>query len=418
MSTLTGWVDGGDDTAGRRVVRASLLLWPVLLTWILVISLSPARDVVTRQHLAELARNLASGLFLVAGVLALALWRLSAAPMSARHAVAWFVLGASLPGSAAIGPLLHEPAAFAHGAPSTRALFLIPVLALLLPGAHWSRQSFAQPIPLRYLMMLGWAVGCAVGVLLFARHSLQADSLAASWRLICCASVLAWLLLAYRAGAARSSVRRAEVPLVLVFLLLALAELFRLFAVAGVGAVLGTAPGIQLAAAGVLVAAAARDLRAAHQDEEQCAVDLSRTVDELQRQLTEVEQAQRERLHDARSAVSGVIGASTLLTTAGPVRAIDRDRLHRMIGTELHRLQALLETRWVEPVAEFDLADALEPVVLSHQLDRDGLAPLCVDLSAPPVIGRPQETARVVDNLLRNARVHAPGAHVSISVRL
>src|SRR3954465_8593554 len=103
MSTLTGWVDGGDDTAGRRAVRVSLLLWPVLLTWILVISLSPARDVVTRQHLAELARNLASGLFLVAGVLALALWRLSAAPMSARHAVAWFVLGASLPGSAAIG---------------------------------------------------------------------------------------------------------------------------------------------------------------------------------------------------------------------------------------------------------------------------------------------------------------------------
>ena len=50
----------------------------------------------------------------------------------------------------------HRPAApragaLAHNAPSTKALFLVVVVAFLLPGPAWSRQSHRHPIPSGYL---------------------------------------------------------------------------------------------------------------------------------------------------------------------------------------------------------------------------------------------------------------------------
>lgn len=423
MTTRTGWART-DGHSGRRPLHGSpahgfgWLAWPAVLLWVLVVVRTPSTTTLTHHDLAVLARNLAAPLLLVAGVLQLAVWRLTAAPQVARQSVAWVLLSAGIPGAAAIGPLLGEPATFAHAAPSTRTLFLIPVVLLLLPGATWARQSFAQPIPLRYLVILGWAVGLAVGVAVFARESLRADALPTTWRLLCCGSALAWLLLAYRTSTApKGAGAPAGSRLVPVYLLFAAAELFRLFAVGGDGAVLGVAPGVQLAAAGLLVAASVRDLGAAHDDEQQCAAELARTVDQLQRDLATVEQAQRERLHDARSAVSGVIGATELLGATAPVRAIDPDRLHRLIDAELHRLRGLLDVGPAEAVGEFDLAAAVEPVVLSHQLDRAGLAPLCVSLTPVRVVGRPDATVTALDNLLRNARVHAPHAHISVCVQ-
>jgi signal transduction histidine kinase len=406
------------------------LSWPSLVAvglmgWILAMALSPAKSAVSHQDLAELARNAASGVFVIAGVLGLATWRRTAEPVVARRSVASFVIAASFPGTAAVGPLLHEPVPFTHSAPSTRALFLIPVLALLIPGARWSRQTFARPIPLRYLVVIGWVLGTGLGVVLFARHSLQDGALPASWRLLCCLSLFAWLLLAVRVatgaapgasdhGASEGLARadgehRARRGLMVACLLMAAAELFRLFALSGYRPVFADAPGVQLAAAVVLAVAAARALRAADHRDEEGTAQLVRTIADLQERMNALELADRERLHDARSAVAGVLGASELLG-----RRTDDDetsRLRRLITDELLRVHSVLDVHSVEPVADFDLGEALAPVVLCHQLHGgrviDALDPIRVS-------GRPRATATVLDNLLRNASVHAPGAQVVV----
>ena len=177
MTAVPGVVSGRLGLSVRRGVAWRWLLALGLAIWVLAMALTPAKSVAAHQNMADLARNLASGVFLVAGVLLLTTWRLTAEPVLARRSVASFVLAASFPGTAAIGPLLHEPSAFVHSAPSTRALFLIPLLALLLPGSLWSRQTFARPIPLHYVVVTGWVIGTALGLVLFARDALGPGAL-------------------------------------------------------------------------------------------------------------------------------------------------------------------------------------------------------------------------------------------------
>ena len=81
------------------------------------------------------------------------------------------------------------------------------------------------------------------------------------------------------------------------------------------------------------------------------------------------------------------------------------------MAAELGRLQDTLDTNSVEPLQEFALTDVLESVVLSHRL-AGGVVD--VELGVVRVVGRPTATATAVANLLANARVHAPGAHVNL----
>lgn len=369
--------------------------------WLLFVGASSLSSHTTRQQLPALAVNLASGLFLVIGVLRLAFWRLTETPQAARGAVAYLVLGTGLPAATLVGPLLHEPAALAGSAPSTRILFLVVVFALLLPGPQWRRASGARPISVGYLAAVAAGLALVTAGLLAARLWLPTSDAHVAAIAIAVVAMGLWLLLAVRE---RLLFDRRW--LVAAFCLLAAAELARGLVAIGVRAVLGFAPGIQLAAAAVLVCVAAAELRDAHRSQ---GAHFSAAVADLQRHLAEVEQVQQQRLHDARTAMVGVLGASELLSEPGP--DIDADLLRRLIAEELQRLCSVLETRVDEPLEQFDLADALGPVVLIHQLDG---RPIRAELSSLPVIGRPGATATVLDNLLRNARLHAPGADVVV----
>jgi signal transduction histidine kinase len=387
-------------------------LGTVLGVWSLSESLWPASPA-TQQQVADLARNLASGLLLVAGVLGLACWRLTADPLVARKAVALLVLGAGLPQVPTVGPLLNEPAGLAHFAPSTRALLLVPVVALLLPGPRWSRQTFARPIPSRYAAVVVVVTAAVLAALLTARQWLQPEQLPLAWQLLDAAALLAWLVLAVRARREDRARACGQGPTATVaFALLAGCELIRLLSINGNMPAKGLAPGLQLGAATILVWAATADLRAAYHAEAEQAADLTRALSTARHHLARLESAGRERLHDARSAVVGVMGASELLTSArSQVSDADLARLRGLITTELQRLQALLDPREVEETTEFDLAEALGSVVLVHQLD--GLA---VHATVPSirVCGKPRAMATVLDNLLRNVRTHAPHAQVRV----
>ena len=392
--------------AGAGACPAAALLF-CLAVWCVAMRAGASDSAVLHQQISNVARNLASGLFLVAGVLRLVQWRLTGAPVAARSAVALLMLGTAVPGAALIGPLLHESAAVAQNAPSARALFLVPVFALLLPGGRWPRQTVSRPIPGTLLVRTALATGAWLGFLLPAHYLLGASQRHAAVLAITAAAACAWLALAARrladsdGGTCRWSATAA--------LLLGVAEMVRGWAAGGASAPDGIAPGIELAAVVVILCVAAGELREAYRGDGTNALDLSHALVRLKGHLAELERAQRERLHDARSAVAGVMGASELLGT--PLPTTDADLLRRLVVEELHRLQAVLDTTTPEPIVPFELTDALIPIIAVHQLSG---SPIQVDLGALRVLGRPKATATVVDNLLRNARTHAPGARVSV----
>jgi signal transduction histidine kinase len=142
-----------------------------------------------------------------------------------------------------------------------------------------------------------------------------------------------------------------------------------------------------------------------------CAAELARALAVATSELARIEQDQRERLHDARSTVAGVTGACDLLARAAASPSIDPTRLRQLIAAELERLTLRLDAEAPEPITDFDLYGCVEPVLLSFQLSSVRLR---VDARSMLVRGRPHALAGVLDNLLRNSVVHAPGSVTTV----
>ena len=144
-------------------------------------------------------------------------------------------------------------------------------------------------------------------------------------------------------------------------------------------------------------------------EHENTALQIELAQIECDRSRTEL--AYRERLHDARSALAGLSGGISVLTrNASPER---RD-LRRMLIAEIDRLESLLDANEPEPITDFELDKALEPVLLAHRLANEDIR---CELDPVVVRGRPHATAAVLDNILRNAHTHAPGATINIDMR-
>ncbi|HKC28031.1 MAG TPA: HAMP domain-containing sensor histidine kinase [Jatrophihabitans sp.] len=381
-----------------------------LTAWCVLIAAYPAHSITGHEQLPNLARTLSSGLFLVAGVLYLARGRLTDELRTAQFATALLVFGATVPAVAAIGPLLHEPHDMAQTAASTRALFLIPVFMLLLratsAACHHSSVALSAR---RFTLEAATASGLGLAVALAARRLGGDGEGRALGVLIAIGTACWWLLVAQRTSRGTRGTTGRPAHLATGFILLATAELVRAWSIAGASPAIGVAAGFQLAAAMLIAYAAARSLWRAHRADASQSAELARAVVHLRGHLEELEAAQRERLHDARSAVVGVLGASELLSREGS--AIAPDRLRGLMAAELSRLQAMLDAHSSEPISAFDLAPILAPVIVVRQLqgcDVDS------DVADVRVVGRPGATATVLDNLLTNALVHAPGARIWI----
>ena len=154
-------------------------------------------------------------------------------------------------------------------------------------------------------------------------------------------------------------------------------------------------------------------LRSALHASEKNAAELMDAFMRSQRDLEELDQSYRARLHDARSAAASVGCALEVLNQRASARRGEDRKLQRLLTTELGRLQDLLDPTVTEPFADFDLAEVLEPIVLAN---RNMGIRIHHELPAVRVHGRRHATASVLDNLLRNARLHAPRAQVDIQV--
>jgi signal transduction histidine kinase len=386
----------------RRIARGLRLVVLIgIAGWAGLIWLAANLDVPLDGQLATVARALSSALFLTAGGLTLARWHLTREPASARAAVALIVFGVAAPVIAGVIELVRDAAGTGSPLPESRVVLSTAVLAVLIVGRAQFRAAISQ---LR--LAVGLVVACSVLAGGLGRVTTRVD--VNVWAAAQFLLAVIWLGLAYSVHRSRLGPSAPWIASSLVLM-------------AGSDAMLGSndlhpglaaaaSAGLQALAAVVITAASAADLWLAFVRSDEHVESLADDLDDTRRQLDTVEQAQQERLHDARSVVLGVLGASELLRQPGS--SVDSDRLHSLMTAELRRLDGVLDPAARECIGDFSLASAVEPVLAVQKLIG---AHVHCDLGDLWVQGRIRDTATVFANLLTNCQVHAPGAQIRIT---
>jgi signal transduction histidine kinase len=155
--------------------------------------------------------------------------------------------------------------------------------------------------------------------------------------------------------------------------------------------------------------ARARKLAAARQHSMRVAHDAAA------RELLLRQRRDAERRHDLRSLVAGIQGAtSTLANYRGLLDAADQYRLETALLSEIHRLRDTIDPLRSMP-DRFHLARVLAPVLT---LERSHGAVIEETIDEVAVLGDPRATVALVQNLLVNARRHAPGSLVTITTAI
>ncbi len=354
----------------------------------------------------------AAALFLVAGVIRLARWRLSGDPHCALVGSALIVMGAlylPLVGVAEVsGALSHR----VFGEAVLRALITVIAAGLVLRSLRaTSVRPFDRPgrlLPVLAVLVLAAFSGLA------AAELAKADPLSNGplWaRLLSAGMTLIWLGLAVavrRRGPRRPWSRRAA-PL---FGALAAAE-----AIYGYdpGAPVGSATALAVCTgvAGVAVWSAKSDLDAALAQTEQTIGSLSETLRDIRAEAVELTEWRADLVHDATNSVAGLRFALELLSNrqaeADPATAT----LCQAAAEEVHHLDHLLHRAPEEPCGPFDVGPVVRGIALTaHTLGND----VVVDAPGAIAVGHPGELVVVLKNLLTNAARHAPGAPVELAV--
>lgn len=393
--------------------RLSLILLVIslvgLLAWSALLYAGRNNPAGSGSQLTVLARSLGAALFLAAGGLRLATWRLTGQAQPAWHSVGLVLIGVALSFVSVLG-ILDVGNSWMAPVPGRQFLLLTAVGILLFGAFSAPIQGALRPVRMMVLVLI-----CSLTLaLVIAYHSadrLPADlmvdlSRAAEW-----AVIGLWLVLAVRhLVRGRRATRITEEWAALGFAVMAVAETLRatgLFAHQS----WTYAAGVQLIAAMLFMAAAATRLWELLSASGDRTLRLSGDLEVVRTNLVGLEQHQRERLHDARTAVVSVLGASQLLSRPEPGSGIDPARLHRMMTAELHRLGAVLDP-YQQPMSDaFDLAEVLEPLVLAHRIAG---AEVSVDLQSTAVIGRSAAFGTAVANVMANARTHAAGSPIEI----
>ncbi|CAN5599996.1 hypothetical protein BH10ACT8_BH10ACT8_08940 [soil metagenome] len=362
--------------------------------------------------LPGVTRGAAAGLFVTAGLLRLTRWRMVADVHAARAATALLLLGASLLCMPLIGPLLQHSPALMRSGPAARLLFVVPVLVLLATGTRPGRAMRQRPMLLAGTMFGCWIVTSLTVAALDLRSLDRALDSTIVWQCAEWLTALWWLALAVRrctSAGYQTVTHRTWIAIGLV--LMGVSEAVKAWGISHEPTAFAPSLSLQLIVALICVGLAGRDLRGAFSTNLRRLEVLSSALAETQHRLYRAESVQRERVHDARSAVAGVVGAARLL--ADPTPGTDTARLRGLMTAELDRLQESLTDPAHEPIVEFRLADALGPVVAAHVL-AGGL--VRGTLGSGRANGRPRASAAALGNLLANVRSHAPGATVELNV--
>lgn len=362
-----------------------------------------------KVNIAPLFRNLAAGLFLTAGVLFMAVWRLTTQWTAARAALLFLVLGTLLPATTVLRLITSNGIAVQTEAPETRLVLAVPLAILALAAARRNRALLRRTVA----TLVTVAVLVPLPILAVSGNRPSDESHATLWLISEAVTAAIWTAFAVQSLILQRGVSTAR-AVVVMFALLAAADVASAWAVTDAGAPRGAAYGLQLLAAMLAVYSAATRLTGSIRGYTGGSGLLSRALVDTEERLAAVERTQRQRLHDASSAALGVVGASHLLADGASLTSADSALLNEMVKRELDRLQDLLRIDDSEPITDFDLGEAIAAVLVSRRLDGLNIA---TDLDDVHVLGHARATATVIDNLLRNIERHAPGARALICAR-
>lgn len=117
-------------------------------------------------------------------------------------------------------------------------------------------------------------------------------------------------------------------------------------------------------------------------------------------------------LHDLRNAVAGLQAADAVLHEGVRAGTHAEPELADAVRAELARLHAMIDPARQLQVTEVDLAATLRPLVAAERARGMSIA---LRLEATTVLADAGALARVVQNLLTNARLYAGGSDVSVA---
>ncbi len=355
----------------------------------------------------------ASGLFVAAGVLRLARWRLVHDAHSALVGSALLVMGGlclPLVGVARLFGSSPQSAAFIGA--STRCVGSFVAMALILRALR-SPETTRSPSPARLLRRL-FLVVTSFFLVVLTVASLSpgvSNSIFVQPRILAALLTTGWLWVAFRVGMRSGEVAWAGRA----------APLYVGMAVAETLCGLGLGPIDSDTFAGVLVGAsvAALSARAALMDLDRAVMEdeaelssLSAALDQKSGEAETLAVWREQLTHDARNAVAGLRAAMSILsdTRTDPGAA---DRLRSAAAQEITHLEHLLTRSSAQRCSSFDAGEVVRQV---GDCARALGGPVRVHAPAALATGRAEDLAAVVKHLLINAATHAPGSNVEIRV--
>ena len=353
----------------------------------------------------------AAALFVVAGVVRLARWRLVHDPHSALVGTALIVvggLGLPLVGVAAVAGALHHRE-LAEATVRALASFITVGLvrhALRATTVHRARPS--RLLPLLAAPILVAFVGLAAFEASLTGPLPGGPAIA---RVLSAAMVLGWFALAavIRADSSGRPWSRRAAPLCCA---LGIAEALYGF---NLGGEAGTTVSLLVCTAVAVLSArsAHLDLTAALQETERAIGSLSKTLVDVRDHAVELTEWRASLVHDASNAVAGLQAALGVLDARQGVNDASTARLRRAAAEEVRHLDHLLHRTPAEPCRAFDVAALVRSIGESARaLGSD----VTVRVETSDAVGRPGDVVAVLKNLLVNACRHAPGAAVDLSV--
>lgn len=356
-------------------------------------------------------RAIATALFIGAGVLQIARWRIDGNPGSGVGGSALLLYGAVVLPLASIASTMTADHPGSLFTALTRCVTTLAVLGLItraLGGGRHLQDGQGRLVTQAALSLTIAVVGfCALALV----HVQAAHGLGGRWLYVLLTALLAgsWFV-AGALAVIRGQALVWPVRMAPVLTSMGVSELLRIPG----RAVWSASAGLLVASIGVLVAMAAlRELMTAIRNEQEGAEALSDALDLAREQASQQHEWREEFNHDARNALSGL--RATLRVLQDAREHLDEESLNRLRSAAIDEL-AHLEHMIAAPATgtvDFDVADVIRAVV-----DLRRTTGMEVSLDCPRIRGRgrPSDVARVVQNLLVNAQQHGRGIGVSVRV--
>lgn len=403
-----------DVGLSRSAVGLASGLWVVVWLFFLLLWGFGLRDLsASGQRLILAIAGSATGLVAVlVGGLRLTRWRLTGSGREFMIAFAVIVFGALRTG---FGTAAGLAGTTGQARPSTvvaACALLVSIAVLMAPGdddaAPWRRAA----LPIGVVTVLAGAATVIVpGVAETFAGSVAVSGNDAAVFITQAAVAAMWLLLAHRfARSAHLTGERADLWCVLMFIGLGQARL-----ALGLSAWFGptwTVLSAVLRLVAVLLAAAGL-----HNEMQRELVRSQLLAQQLLKERVRRESADEERRHDVRAAVFAIHGSAVALETHhDALEPSAVATLARALAAEAARLERLVSGGSRQSLQAFDVGSLLASLVATERA-RGQVVNMISGAGAVRALARPDEVGEILRNLLDNARLHAPGAPVTVAIR-